>query len=215
MIADAEQAIGTARAIAVLIGATLAFLVFNQRTPWRSTAAMFLGDAGSMMLGFTIAALCVHLAGGYGAASAPAAAVGWIVAVPLIDMFACFARRLACGVTPMTPDRRHMHHLLLAIGLPVGRAVLVLQLACLLCGAIGIVGWRLHWPQAVMFYGLVVLFAIYFFGSLALWRRLQPGMDLAGRAPRDEPKATEGQSNRRGPWLRTGSDVERPSASSR
>jgi hypothetical protein len=176
-----EQAFGTARAISVMIGATLAFLVFNQRAPWRRTAAIFLGDGGSMMLGFTIASLCVYISSGFGGPSMPAAAVGWIVCVPLIDLFACIVRRLAAGVTPMTPDRRHLHHLLLALGLPVGKAVVVLQCICFVCGAIGVIGWHLRLPDYVLFYGLVTLFLCYFFGSIAVWKKLSPNTDLVGQ----------------------------------
>ena len=177
----ADQAGGTARALAVLIGAILGFLAFNQRTPWRKTAAIFLGDGGSMMLGFTIAVLCVYLASGFGAAGVSPVAVGWIVAIPVIDLFSCILRRLMAGVTPMTPDRRHLHHLVMAAGLPASRAVPVLQVLCLLSGLVGIGGWRLGVPDAWLLYGLLLTFAVYFSVSLRLWKKFEPQADLVGR----------------------------------
>lgn len=176
-----DQAFGSARALGVLMGATLGFLAFNQRTPWRKTAAIFLGDGGSMMLGFTIAVLCVYIASGFGEASMAPVAVGWIVAVPVVDLFACILRRVMAGVTPMTPDRRHLHHLVMAAGLPASRAVPVLQVICLACGLIGVAGWRYRVPEAWMFYGLLGAFAVYFLVSLRLWKKLEPGTDLVGR----------------------------------
>ncbi|MFT3800660.1 MAG: MraY family glycosyltransferase [Burkholderiaceae bacterium] len=177
------EAFAMAKAIAILLGATLGFLMFNQRLPWRARAALFLGDGGSMMLGFTISALCVHIVANYGEFGMPAAAVGWIIAVPVFDLFSCILRRLAAGVTPMTPDRRHMHHLLVALGVPVSRAVPVLQVGCLLCGLVGVAGWRLDVPDYAMFWALAALFVGYHRLALATWKRLQPDADLVGRQP--------------------------------
>ncbi|MFT4103936.1 MAG: MraY family glycosyltransferase [Burkholderiaceae bacterium] len=181
------EAFAMAKAIVILLGATLGFLAFNQRLPGRARAVLFLGDGGSMMLGFTISALCVHIVANYGEFGMPAAAVGWIVALPVFDLLSCVLRRLAAGVTPMTPDRRHMHHLLVALGMPVSRAVPVLQVGCLLCGLVGVAGWRLGVPAYVMFWALVVLFVGYHWLALATWKRLQPDTDLVGRQRDDLP----------------------------
>lgn len=167
----AEQARDSSRALSVLIGAVLAFLVFNQRAPWRAKAAMFLGDGGSMMLGFLISSFAVYAACGFGSYSISPIAVGWIVGLPLVDLFSCVLRRLLIGATPMTPDRRHLHHLALEIGRSTPRTVFVLQLLSFLFGLVGVAGWRLGVPEPVLGWGLLTVFAIYFLASWDYWRR--------------------------------------------
>lgn len=168
VISNAHAALGICVA---LVGGLLAFLLFNQRAPWRRHASMFLGDGGSMTLGFLIAALCVYAAFGFGQAGMPPVVAAWIMAIPLIDLFGCVFRRMLEGVTPMTPDRRHLHHLLLAKNLPTAWAVFGLQMAALALGLAGLALWRLRVPEYLMFWSLVALFATYFLYARREWAR--------------------------------------------
>ena len=153
------------------LGALLGFLVYNFRHPWRSRAASFLGDAGSMSLGFLIGWIAVRLASGFGPHSLPPVTALWIVALPLIDMFSCMIRRPLEGRTPMSADRRHIHHLLMALGLSVRQAVSTLVGLAALFAAIGIVGWQAGVAEYWLFWSLVALFAVYTAGSIDFWRR--------------------------------------------
>jgi UDP-GlcNAc:undecaprenyl-phosphate/decaprenyl-phosphate GlcNAc-1-phosphate transferase len=113
------SAAAAARMCCLLIGAIGAFLVLNQRSPWRAKASIFMGDSGSMTLGFMVVVMTVYAAGGLGEVGLSAVSAAWIMGLPIIDLCAAVLRRVIAGVTPMTPDRRHVHHLLLALGLPV------------------------------------------------------------------------------------------------
>ena len=160
------------------LGAVAGFLFYNLRHPWRASAASFLGDAGSMSLGFLIGWIALRLANGYGAASMPPVTAVWIVALPLIDMFACMIRRPLEGRTPMSADRRHIHHLLMARGMTVSQAVGSLQLLAIAFALVGIVGWQAHVPDYLMFWALMAIFAGYTVYSVGFWRRglsAQPG----------------------------------------
>ena len=152
------------------LGAVIGFLVYNMRHPWRSHAASFLGDAGSMSLGFLIGWLALRLSSGYGAASLPPVTAVWIVALPLIDMFSCMIRRPLEGLTPMSADRRHIHHLLMAHGLSVRQAVATLHGTAVAFAAIGIIGWRLGLPHWLLFWVLVAAFAGYTMYAVRFWR---------------------------------------------
>ena len=153
------------------LGAVVGFLFYNMRHPWRDRAASFLGDAGSMLLGFLIGWAAVRLAAGRGAESLPPVTGLWIVALPLIDMFACMIRRPLEGKTPMSADRRHLHHLLMASGLSVRQAVGALHLMAIAFALVGIIGWRWEVPAYGLFWTLVGLFVGYTVFSISFWRR--------------------------------------------
>jgi UDP-GlcNAc:undecaprenyl-phosphate GlcNAc-1-phosphate transferase len=112
----------------------LAFLAFNSRAPWHPCASVFMGDAGTLMLGYAISWFCLDLT------SIPVIASSLVVAVPVSDTISLFFRRLMWGRSPFSPDRNHMHHLLENAGLRPGAISLVLASASAVIGGIGIVG---------------------------------------------------------------------------
>ncbi len=98
-------------------GAVLGFLRFNTHP-----ATVFLGDTGSMFLGFLTAAMAIVLVETTHSALSPALPL-LLVGLPLLDTGFAFARRIANGKSPFKPDRSHLHHQLLACGLTQMEAV--------------------------------------------------------------------------------------------
>lgn len=145
------------------------FLFYNLPRGASGRARIFLGDAGSMFLGFTIAWYLVTLSQGEGAVMEPVTAL-WILGLPLIDTVSIMLRRILRGRSPFAADREHMHHLLLALGIRVQYALLILLLLAAIFAAVGIAGQRLGVPGPVMFGAFLGLFASYFLLSLRLWR---------------------------------------------
>jgi UDP-GlcNAc:undecaprenyl-phosphate GlcNAc-1-phosphate transferase len=95
--------------------AVAGFLCWNLRRPGLARAEVFLGDAGSMLLGFIIAWSAVRLS--QSAAHPVSPVLGpWTIALPLIDCCSLILRRLREGRSPFAADRNHMHHLLLDAG---------------------------------------------------------------------------------------------------
>jgi len=101
-----------------MTGSLIAFLIFNHHP-----AKIFMGDSGSLMIGLINAILVVKF---INLADAPyvavpiqsAVAVGFaILIVPLLDTLRVFSIRIFNGRSPFTPDRNHIHHLLLDRGL--------------------------------------------------------------------------------------------------
>jgi UDP-GlcNAc:undecaprenyl-phosphate/decaprenyl-phosphate GlcNAc-1-phosphate transferase len=133
----------------------IGFLVFNLRHRWRTHAAVFLGDAGSMMLGAILAFLAIGLSQHDGAQLSPIAAL-WICAVPIIDTVSLAIRRLAAGRSPFSADRQHLHHLMLDAGLTVSQVVATLSVISTILGGIGVFGWYLGVPDTAMLLGLLV-----------------------------------------------------------
>jgi len=118
----------------VMIGAVSAFLLFNVPLRGGSTAQCFMGDAGSTLLGFCVAWLCIQISQG---ATKPVTSVTilWFVALPLYELMWSTIRRVIRGVSPFKADTNHFHHLLLKAGFgPRGAFAVFTTLTCLLAG---------------------------------------------------------------------------------
>ncbi|MGB0720591.1 MAG: MraY family glycosyltransferase, partial [Bdellovibrionales bacterium] len=92
--------------IGIVIGALAGFLVYNMRHPLRRKACVFLGDAGSLSLGLTLAWFAIDVTKEPRAALVPIS-VAWILALPIFDICAQFYRRVRLGKHPFAPDRGH------------------------------------------------------------------------------------------------------------
>ena len=142
------------------------------RSPWRKKAVVFMGDSGSMLVGFTLAWFAVHVTSAYGSASVPPVACLWIMAVPLADSASCIYRRLIAGVRPTTPDLKHLHHLVRKSGMTVGQSVVVIHAGSFLCGLIGVSGWWLEISDRWMFAAFVLALLIFVGATNFAWRRI-------------------------------------------
>lgn len=114
---------------AIVAGATIGFLRYN----WHP-ARVFLGDAGSMTLGFLLAVLTVVSATDADGVTYPIVPL-LALAFPITDTFVAIARRWVRGVPFSLADGRHIHHQLRTAGLSVPETVRALSLAfCLIAG---------------------------------------------------------------------------------
>jgi len=114
---------------AALAGAALGFLRHNF-----NPASIFLGDTGSLFLGFMLGALSLKVHHESTAAVGLLASV-LVLGLPLVDTTLAVVRRALRGAPLFRADREHLHHRLLAIGLSHRGAVLVLYAASLLLSA--------------------------------------------------------------------------------
>lgn len=176
---------GDRGALWVLVMAITGFLCFNLRHLWRARASVFMGDAGSTMLGFVLAWFLVDLSQGQKAVMAPMTAV-WILALPIMDTIAVMIRRICAGHNPFAADRRHLHHLVLACGLSDGQTTALLLAMALMSGAIGVGAHSLSVPEYLQFYAFLALFGLYYWLTTCFWGRLQRNM-----APPSEKGAVE------------------------
>jgi UDP-GlcNAc:undecaprenyl-phosphate GlcNAc-1-phosphate transferase len=103
------------------------FLCLNLGPNIKWAPKVFLGDGGSVALGFLLTASLVYFSQGEFAVIKPVTAL-WLVTVPLMDMLATMLRRVKHGLSPMEPDKSHLHHILMDMGLGP-RQTLVLLLA--------------------------------------------------------------------------------------
>ncbi len=163
--------------------AVLGFILFNMRSPWRSRAAVFMGDSGSMMLGFLVAWFAIDLTHRASPAFTPITAV-WILAIPILDTVSLMIRRIGRGQSPFAPDREHLHHVLLRAGFTVRQAVFMIINLSLTTGLIGIGAYYAGVAEYLMFYGFMALSILYLMG-ISLWSRAQAGWVAAAEAAAD------------------------------
>lgn len=156
----------------LIMGAVTGFLVFNVRLPWQPSARVFMGDAGSMLLGFVLTWFAVRLTQQSGSHLPPMAAV-WFVALPLIDMGAVMLRRVVKGVSPFVADREHLHHVLLLAGYSPSQTGGIMLSFAVLLGGIGFASWQWGAPESVLFYGFLALFGLYYFAMHRAWRLMK------------------------------------------
>ncbi|MBA3235865.1 MAG: undecaprenyl/decaprenyl-phosphate alpha-N-acetylglucosaminyl 1-phosphate transferase [Chloroflexi bacterium] len=102
-----------------LAGALLGFLRWNFHP-----ASIFAGTSGVQFVGFTLAVLAIL-------GTAKVAVALLVLGVPIIDTFWIIVRRMAQGGSPFSPDRSHIHHRLLDLGLSHRQTVLVIYAICL------------------------------------------------------------------------------------
>ena len=102
-----------------LFGAVIGFLLFN-----RPPAITFMGDSGSQFLGYMTALLSIWATESADGKQSMLPLL--ILAIPLLDVFFAFTRRLLKGIPFYSADRDHIHHRLLAKGHSPSKSVLIL-----------------------------------------------------------------------------------------
>jgi UDP-GlcNAc:undecaprenyl-phosphate GlcNAc-1-phosphate transferase len=138
-INDQERATTAAMLTAALAGVCFGFLPHNF-----FPARMFMGDSGSLLIGFLLACSTISLTGqfstlsidqGIGGSNAsllpallPVILPFAVLVVPFLDLVLAVVRRTREGRSPFSPDKRHLHHRLLEIGHSQRRAVVVMYL---------------------------------------------------------------------------------------
>ncbi len=143
-----------------IIGAVLGFLPYNF-----NPATIFMGDAGSLLLGYLCIATVLMFAAVPGKALLLVTASLIAFAVPITDTSLAIFRRKMRGQPLFSPDSQHIHHLLRRAGLSVKAAVLTMYLAAASFAAIGcaMVAVELRWRYAlaafIVLYSFIMVMA--------------------------------------------------------
>src|SRR5215213_5532020 len=157
---------------AVLMGATLGFLRYN----W-NPATIFMGDAGSLLLGFLLAVLAIKVRFPETDPRRTWPIPILILAVPIFDTTLVTISRLRRGIPITSGGRDHVSHRLVRLGLSVRQAVGAIYLVAAFCGAAAIAVLLL--PSLPYVYALVVLIGIA--GLVALLRLEQVDLSDTGQ----------------------------------
>ena len=158
----------TAGVLALLAGALLGFLAFN--FPWREgrSARIFMGDGGSLPVGFLLSALAIQITFTAPEDAAYALGTRWygvlaplvILAVPLYDSVIVTLLRLSQGKSPMVGDHQHFSHRLVMRGLSRRGAVMLICALAIICGISGLLlGTAAPWQAALIGVQTVIVLA--------------------------------------------------------
>ncbi len=145
----------------MICGALAGFLVWNLRSPWQPRARVFLGNAGSLLVGFIIAWAAVRLTQNPAHPISPVLGP-WTLALPLIDCVTVIFRRLREGRSPFAASRDHLHHLLIDAGYSPGFIAIGLMGVSLVLGLLAGFALLMGVPHPVLVAVFLALLAFYY-----------------------------------------------------
>ncbi len=138
-----------------LAGAVLGFLKYN----WHPSV-LFMGDAGSLCLGFSLGFMAIALTQGAGAVMPPMAAL-LILAVPITDTLVIMSKRAIKGSSPFLPDKFHLHHIFMRCGMGRLGAVKAILGLSFFMGALSLLFPVYAIPEYYLFAAFGLYFVIY------------------------------------------------------
>jgi UDP-GlcNAc:undecaprenyl-phosphate GlcNAc-1-phosphate transferase len=150
-----------------LFGVMFGFLVFNAPIP---KAKIFMGDGGSQFLGFALALLPL-LEECDTPAALPVPYAAALLAIPIFDTIAAVWRRLRDGRRIDSPDRSHVHHKLMNLGLDARGVDAVLYSLQIILGILTFVSIRIEGPLSLGVLGGAYAVAIIFFAAVHFLNR--------------------------------------------
>ncbi|EPV2528291.1 UDP-N-acetylglucosamine--undecaprenyl-phosphate N-acetylglucosaminephosphotransferase [Vibrio alginolyticus] len=161
---------GLAYLCVVIIVAMLPYIFMNLGVLGRERK-VFMGDAGSMMIGFTVIWLLLGVSQVEDSEPLmrPVTAL-WLIAVPLMDMAAIMIRRMRRGDSPFKPDREHLHHIFQRLGLDPKQTLVAICLIASLYASFGIYGEATKISESIMFGLFMVCFVVYSIILAYIWR---------------------------------------------
>jgi UDP-GlcNAc:undecaprenyl-phosphate GlcNAc-1-phosphate transferase len=140
-----------------LVGAIVGFLFYNF-----PKASIFMGDSGSLFLGFSLALLPLLHKSSYPIEAGILPGIT-VLLVPIFDVFAAILRRSRRGQSIMMPDREHIHHKLMDFGFEPRQILAMVYGVCLFLA--GVVLGGLFFPFAIQFWLIIAVWV----GCLALF----------------------------------------------
>ena len=142
--------------IIILIGVTLGFWTFN-----RPPATIFMGDSGSLFLGYMVALLSIWIPGIQAGTQSILPVL--LLAVPILDTTVAVFRRLLKGVPFYSADNDHLHHRLIAKGFSPLLAMVILVLSAMLFGSLALIAFNLSYLQVYLFLAAIVLAYVFLY----------------------------------------------------
>lgn len=153
--------------IAAIILCLLAYIIFNLQLISKRIPKVFMGDAGSMFIGFLVMWLLAETTQ-TGLTTPPVMAI-WMIAIPLMDMGAIMIRRLRKGESPFQPDRNHLHHILMRAGFSAREALVMILILASLTSLLGYTLLQAGISEWNLMLVWLVLFGFYSAGINHAW----------------------------------------------
>jgi UDP-GlcNAc:undecaprenyl-phosphate GlcNAc-1-phosphate transferase len=176
-----------------LLGSLCGFLFFNF-----NPAKIFMGDCGSLFLGFTIASssvLCSMKSSALVGLALPALALG----IPIFDTLFSMLRRFLDRRRIFAPDRRHFHHLLIDMGIKQRHVVVAIYLMTLLFTGLGMFMMVTRKSNSLVIFLCIILLLLLLFNAVGSVRLrdtitgLQKKYEIANRCKQEQIKFEDAQ----------------------
>ncbi|WP_206538739.1 UDP-N-acetylglucosamine--undecaprenyl-phosphate N-acetylglucosaminephosphotransferase [Aeromonas finlandensis] len=166
-----DEQIWLARFCLLMMIVVVPYIILNLGFPFGVRRKVFMGDAGSMLIGFTVIWVLLQGTQGPKAQMYPVTAL-WLIAIPLMDMVTIMVRRIRKGHSPFKPDREHLHHICLRAGLSPRHTLFFIFILAILLAATGIALETINVPELISLLLFLVVFFLYFLGVNSIWRLL-------------------------------------------
>jgi len=156
----------------ILVVAIIPYLFYNVSTRNPRGKKIFMGDAGSMFMGLTVTwllTLSTQNHEGNEAVFRPVTAL-WIIAIPLMDMFAIMIRRVRKGDSPFKADNGHLHHICLRLGMSSRQALWAISIVSISFAVFGILGEFYQIAEWFMLLLFLLIFAVYSYSLQHVWK---------------------------------------------
>jgi UDP-GlcNAc:undecaprenyl-phosphate GlcNAc-1-phosphate transferase len=144
----------------MLVGAVVAFMFFNFGKFKGGRYKIFMGDAGSMLMGLTTIWLLTYTTQTDNVIMTPVTAL-WIIAIPLMDMFSVMFRRILSGNSPLQANRDHLHHAFLRAGFSTTTTTIIIGFISLIFCTIGVFSEISGIKESIMAGSFIIIFIFY------------------------------------------------------
>ncbi|MBD1147712.1 undecaprenyl/decaprenyl-phosphate alpha-N-acetylglucosaminyl 1-phosphate transferase [Pelagibacterales bacterium SAG-MED31] len=142
------------------------FLFFNLTSYFK----IFLGDAGSMFLGFLISFILIMVTQDEKEVLNPILTI-WCVTLPVFDMISVVLRRLIKKINPFRPDRSHLHHICIEAGFSTFKTTFLILFLSLILNFIGFYSYLFFGTDVALLLFLSLLF-IYVYVTYRFSKRI-------------------------------------------
>lgn len=134
-----DNGIQNSQILLYLIFSLIIFLVANLSPV---LPKIFLGDSGSMLIGFLVAWLLIYYSHPNVRAFHPVLTI-WCVSIPTFDLLSVFTKRIIKKTNPFTPDRGHIHHLFINYGINANVALTYIISLSIFFSLVGIISYKI------------------------------------------------------------------------
>lgn len=160
---------GLAYLCVVFVVATIPYICMNLGILGRKRK-VFMGDAGSMMIGFTVIWLLLGVSQKTSDSFIRPVTALWLIAIPLMDMAAIMIRRVRRGDSPFKPDREHLHHIFQRLGFSSRQTLCIICIIASILAGFGIYGEIRQIAEYKMLLAFLATFIVYTFSIRYIWK---------------------------------------------
>lgn len=181
----------------LIVTAMMPYILLNMGFPLGRRFKVFMGDAGSIFIGFTVIWLLIEATQGPNITPIRPVTALWMIAIPLMDMATIMVRRIRKGHSPFKPDREHLHHICQRLGMSNHMALFIICFMASIMAGVGIWADMTLVSESIMFISFLCIFAVYFFVISHIWRitTLVHRIFKVRKPAISEPSSSDGVTN--------------------